>query len=125
MTDENIRAVEEVVMRDRQISVRRIADELGISQIPLYEIISDYLGVKKACTRRVPELLTLLQRANRVDCCEEPLENCSRDPTGFIGHIMIEDEDEIWIHLYDPLSQQEAKTWKKPGEKTSTRPRVT
>ena len=31
LTDESIRAVEEVVMRDQQISVRRVADELNIS----------------------------------------------------------------------------------------------
>ena len=30
---------------------------------------------------------------------------------------------ETRIHHYDSLSQQEAKSWKKPGEKTSTQPR--
>ena len=34
-------------------------------------------------------------------------------------------EDETWIHNYDLLNQQEAKTWKKPGAKTPTGQRVT
>jgi hypothetical protein len=40
-TDENIGAVEQIVMRDRQISVRRVAYELGISTTTVYEIMSN------------------------------------------------------------------------------------
>ena len=35
VTNENIRTVDKVVMRDRQISVRRVADELEISKMSL------------------------------------------------------------------------------------------
>ena len=74
LTNGSIRAVEEIVIRDRQIPVRRVADELGISKTSLYEIISDYLSMKKFYTRWVPKLFTSLQHPNRVDCCEESLE---------------------------------------------------
>ena len=67
------------------------------------------------------KLFTPLQRANRVDCCEELLENCAQDSTGVFGRIVT--GNETWIHHHDPLSQQEAKTWKKPSERTPTRPR--
>ena len=73
LTDESIRVVEEVVMRNRQISVQCIADELDISKTSLYGIMSDYMGIKKVCTSCVPKFFTLLQRANRVDCCCEEL----------------------------------------------------
>ena len=89
-------------MSDRQISVRLVADELGISKTLLDEIMSDYSGMKKVCTRWVPKLLTLLQRANRVDCCEKLLENCNQGPTGIFGRIVT--GDETWIHHYDPFS---------------------
>ena len=82
-------------MHDRQILVRRVADELAISKTLLYEIISDYLGMKKVCTRWVPKL----QRANRVDCGEELLKNCNQDSTGFFDRIVT--EDEIWIHQHE------------------------
>ena len=62
-------------MRD-QISVRRGSDELGISQTLLYEIMSDYVEMKKVCTRWIRKLLISLQRVSRVDCCEELLKNC-------------------------------------------------
>ena len=109
-------------MRDRQISVRRVADQLDISKTIVCEILNDHLGMKKVYTKWVPKLLTPLQRANRVECCEELLQESNEDPIDFLGRIVT--GDETWIHHYDPLSQLEAKVWKKPGEKTPTRPRI-
>ena len=88
LTDESIRPVEKVVMRDRQISVRRVADELGITKASLYEVLSDYLGMKKVCTKWAPKLLTLSQRVNRIDCYEEFLYNCNQAPTEYFGRIV-------------------------------------
>jgi histone-lysine N-methyltransferase SETMAR len=120
-TDENIEAVERIVMRDRQISVRRVADELGIPKTNVHEIMNNHLGMKKVCTRWVPKLLTPLQRANRVDCCQELLEESEADSSNFSDRIVT--GDECWVYHYDPLTQMEAKVWKKPGEQTPTRPR--
>ena len=51
-THRNIKAGERVVMRDRQISVRRLAYELPIpTAITVYEIISNHLDMKKVSTR--------------------------------------------------------------------------
>ena len=63
--DENIQAVERIVMRDRQISIHRLVEELAI----INEIVDNQLGMKKVCTRWVPKFFTPIQRANRVDCC--------------------------------------------------------
>ena len=91
-------------MHDRSIFVRRVADELRICKISFDEIMSDDLGMEKLCKRWIPKL----QRTNRIDCCEELLKNCNQDLIGFFDRIVT--EDEIWIHHYDPFSQQEAKT---------------
>ena len=48
--DENVEAVERIVMRDRQVSIRRVAYELGIPKTTLYEIIDDQLSMM-VCTR--------------------------------------------------------------------------
>ena len=69
--NENIEAVERIVMRNRQISVRRVAYELRIPTTTVYEIMSNHLGMKKVSTRWVPKLLTSIQRAKHVDCCQE------------------------------------------------------
>ena len=55
---------------------------------------------------------------NRVDCCEELLQESEADPTDFFSRIVTGYES--WVYRYDPLSQQEAKVLKMPGEPTST-----
>ena len=48
--DENIEAVEPIVMHNRQVSVRRFAYELAIPKTTIYEIMDNQLGMK-VCTR--------------------------------------------------------------------------
>ena len=60
--NENIEVVERIVMRDRQISIRRLAEQLPI----IHEIINNHMGMKKVCTRWVKKLLTPIQRAFHV-----------------------------------------------------------
>ena len=66
--DENIQAVERIVMRDRQISIRRVVEELAIRKTTIHEIVNNHMGMKKVCTWWVKKLLTPIQRANRVHC---------------------------------------------------------
>ena len=106
-TDENVEAVERIVMRDRQVAVRRLAYELGIPKITIHEIMSNYMGMKKVCTRGVPKLLAPIQRTNHADCCRGLLQQSKVNPDKFF--YLIVTGDESWIHHYDPLSQVEAK----------------
>ncbi len=92
ITDENIKAIERIVMRDRQISVRRVAYELGIPKTNVHETMNNHLGMKKVCTRWIPTLLTSFQHANRVDCCQELLEESEADPFNFFDRIVTGDE---------------------------------
>ena len=67
--DENIQAVEGIVMDDRQISIRCLAEELTI----IHEIMNNHMDMKTVCTRWVPKFFTPIQPVNRVDCCQELL----------------------------------------------------
>ena len=82
-TDENIEAVEWIVMRDRSISVRRVAYEFAISKTTLYEIMDNQLGMKEICTQWVLKLLTPIQPANREDCFQELLQQSEVNPDNF------------------------------------------
>ena len=44
-----------------------------------------------------------------------------RSKSGQLFYIHIVTSDESWIHHYDPLSQLEAKVWKRSGEQAPTR----
>ena len=102
-TGDNVEAVERIVMRDRQVSVRCPAYELSI----ISDIMNNHMSMKKVCTRWVPKLLTSIQSANRVDCCQELLEESEVNPDNYYDHIVI--DDDIWVYYYDLFSQQEAK----------------
>ena len=90
--DKNIEAVERIVMRDRQISIRRPHEELPI----IHEIMNNHISMKKICARWVLKLLTPIQRINRVDCCQELLQQSEVNPTKFFDCIVTGDES--WIH---------------------------
>ena len=81
--------------------------------------MSNDLDMKKVSTRWVPKLLSPIQRANHVDCCQELLQESEVNLDNYFDCIVI--GDEIWVYSYDPLSQQETKIWKKAVEETSTR----
>ena len=117
--DENIEVVERIVMRDRQIAVRCVAEELAIPKTIIHEIMNNHMGMKKVCTRWVPRLFTPIQCANRVDCCQEFLQQSEVNSGKFFDSIVTGDES--WIHHYDSLSQLEARVWKRLGEQTPTR----
>ena len=55
-----------------------------------------------------------------MDCCQELLQQSEVNPDNYFDCIVTGDES--WIHHYDPLSQLEAKVWKRLGEQTPTRP---
>ena len=91
-TDENIEAVEWIVIRDRQVPICRVAYELAIPKTIIHEIMNNHMGIKKVCKRWVPKLLTPIQRANRVDCCQELLQQSEVNPAKFFSCIVAGDE---------------------------------
>ena len=79
-TDENIEAVEQIVMRDHQISVCRVAHKLAIPIVTVCEIMSNHLSMKKVSTRWVPKLFTPIQRTNHVNFGREVLQESAVNP---------------------------------------------
>ena len=69
--DENSEVEARIVMCDRQVSVRCLAYKLVIPKIAVHEIMDNQLDMKKVCTQWLPKLLTPIQCANCVDCCQE------------------------------------------------------
>ena len=79
-------------MRDRQISVRRLAEEWAIPKTTIHEIMNNHMSMKKVCTRWVLKLLTPIQRVNRVDCCQKLLQQSEVNPAKFFDYIVTGDE---------------------------------
>jgi histone-lysine N-methyltransferase SETMAR len=114
VTEENVKKVENLILQDRRIRVRQIADELKISTERIHEIIHNYLHMSKVCARWVPKMLTPFDKQRRVQCSRQFLDLSANDFHGILHRIIT--VDETWIYEYDPESKMESMQWVKTGE---------
>ena len=72
-TDENIEAAKKMILVNHRITIRKVADDVGISLGPCQAIFTDVLGMKRAAARIVPKLLSFEQKQRRMDIAQEML----------------------------------------------------
>ena len=65
--DENIAKVHQMVLDDRRIKVRVIAEVINMSKERVCHILSQYLGMRKLSARWVPRLLTVDKKRVRMN----------------------------------------------------------
>ncbi|XP_070378087.1 protein GVQW3-like [Dermacentor albipictus] len=83
-----------VVMRDCRVTIRQIAEEVGISTFSPHSIMTEDLAMKGVATKFVPKLLTVEQKQLRVEVSQDMLECTNSDPD-FINTISVGDES--WV----------------------------
>ena len=111
-TDERtIRAVENLVIEDRRITIQAIAEILSISSGTAHGILHDHLHMTKVCSTWVPYLLTPVQRHGRVEVCEGLLARYEKEGNDFLFRITTGDES--WFYYYQPESKQLPRQWKR------------
>lgn len=70
-TDTNVQKMRDVLNSDRRLSIRAIADEVGIDKMTVHNIIKNDLGMRKICAKLVPKHLTDEQKERRVSVPSE------------------------------------------------------
>ena len=70
-TEANVERVRQMVPSDRQLTVRLIANELGMNRNSVWKIITEDLGMRKVCAKMVPKLLNDDQKDRRMQVCQE------------------------------------------------------
>ena len=68
-----------MVLADRKLKLREIADTLKISEDSVFTILHKHLSMRKLCLKWVPRLLTVDQKQQRVDDTEHCLELFQRN----------------------------------------------
>src|ERR1700759_5864705 len=56
-TEENVESVQDMVLKDRRLTIRRVARCLKLSTGTTHHIISEILGCNKMCARWVPRMV--------------------------------------------------------------------
>jgi transposase len=73
-TPEIIEQVHDMILDDRRMEVREIAETIGILKERVRYILHKELDMKKLCVRWVPRLLTADQKRNHIKISEQCLE---------------------------------------------------
>lgn len=114
VTAENVKKVYKMIMGDRRLKVREIAEALSLSNGTVFKILHEHLEMHKSSARWVPRLLTPLQKQCRMEISEQCLELFRADPSEFLRRFIT--TDETWVHHYTPETKEQSKQWIAKGE---------
>jgi histone-lysine N-methyltransferase SETMAR len=112
-TADSIKQVHDVVLDERRMKMRGIAETIGISKERVGYILHEELDMKKLCALWVPRLLTADQKRTRIKISEQCLERFNKNKTDFFRRFIT--MDETWIHHYTPESKHQSNQWTEAG----------
>ena len=107
-TSDNVAKVKAVLDSGRHLSVRLIADQVGLPKSIVHEIITTELQTRKVCAKLVPKVLTDKQKENRVSISRELLDRVRGDPDFLVQAIT---GDEMGVFEYNPETKRQSSEW--------------
>ena len=111
---ETVKKIHKMVLADRRVKVRELADMVGISKSAVHRILTQHLHMKKLCARWVPRLLTMEQKQCREDVSAECLIKFRSNKAEFLRRFIT--MDETWVHHVTPETKEQSKQWTARGE---------
>ena len=99
-TDENVAMVHQMVLDDRRIKVKEIAEVMNMPKERVCHILNQHSGMRKLSVRWVPRLLTVNQKRVRMNISNALLAQFRRNKSKFFRRLIT--VDETWIHHYTP-----------------------
>ena len=106
---ELIEQVRTLVMQDRRVTVRELAEGTGISTGSVHSIFTDDLAMRRVPAKFVPKLLTIEQKQLRLEVSQDMLDYANSDPE-FLN--IVTTGDESWVYGYDPETKAQSTQWK-------------
>jgi len=108
-TLEIIDQIHELLLEDRRISAKSIAEQLGISRERGGSIIHEDLNMWKLSAKWVPKCLNADKKHQQCKSSEQLLEFFQRDPNDFLSRLMT--MEDTWLYHYDPETKQQSMKW--------------
>ena len=101
--DKNIELGRQKVSSNRRLTIRMIANKLGISCERVWAIITEDLEMKKICSKMVTRLLKEEKIEQHVQVRLDMFKRLKTEPD-LLRKVMTGDES--WIFEYDPLTKK-------------------
>jgi len=105
-TEENIAKICQIVLENRRLTFRSIAEQMDIDRETVRKILTEDLDIRTVCAKMVPKELTREQNQRRVTICQDLLEM----QDDILGHVIT--GDETWVYQYDPETKRQSAQWK-------------
>ncbi|UYV60352.1 hypothetical protein LAZ67_1000919 [Cordylochernes scorpioides] len=112
-TDEKINEVEKMILTNRRITVREVAEDLSISIGSCHSIFINDLGMRRVAAKFVPKLLNCDQKQHRMNIANEMLDSVRDDPN-LLQRVIT--GDKAWVYGYDVETKAQSSQWKLPHE---------
>jgi len=108
-TEETMARVREIICTDRRLTIREVAEDVGIAFGTCQKILTEDLQMRRVSAKFVPCLLAVEQKDNHVSACTDLLERAQNDPN-FMSSVITGDES--WVYGYDLETKQMSSQWK-------------
>ena len=109
-----VKKIHEILLNDRRLKVRELANMVGISKSAVHRIWTKNSDMRKLCVRWVPHLLTMEQKQHREDVSIECLAKFHNNKADFPRRFIT--IDKTWVHLFTPETKEQSKHWTARGE---------
>jgi len=97
-----------VIRGNRRLTVREVADEVGISIVSCHQIFTEKLQMRHVSAKFVPLMLTDDQKENRVEMSQELLAIANGNES-FLKITIT--GDETWVCGYDVETKMQSSHW--------------
>ena len=98
-----------MISDNRQITIRAVADDVGISFGSYQAILTNVFGMKRTAPKIVSKLLNFKQKQRRMDIAQEMLTAFNNDPDLLKK---VTTGDESWVCGYDIETKGRLFQWK-------------
>jgi len=112
INDDHVKRVSAVIRGNRRLTVREVADEVGISIGFSHQIFTEKIEMRRVSAKFVPRFLTDDQKENRVEIIQEMLTSANGNEN-FLKNIIT--GDEMWVHGYDVETKMQSSQWMGKG----------
>jgi len=103
-----------------------IAEETDLNKNAVHRILTEHLHMRKICAKLVLKNLSVEQKANRLEICQDLLGRLQIE-SNFLHEVITGDES--WVFDYDPETKRQSEEWHtkrspRPNKARMSRPRV-
>jgi len=101
--------IHELILEDRRMSAKSIAEQVGISRERFGSVIPEDLYMRNPSAKWVPKCLNADQKCQRCQSSEQLLGFFRRDPNDFLSRLVT--VAETWLYHCDPKTKQQSMEW--------------